>query len=152
MASLFFCSEYSTMWTAIGALAQGLASILTIGTLLYAMISFRQSLKTQHYTELDRMYFDLLRVTCDRPELANPAGLQTEEQKARYGVYAFMIRNFLETIYDRCRHDRYLWRTWYPIVETENLLHRGWFDLPENRRKFKAEFQAFIDGSEFARS
>lgn len=149
MKELLLCSDYICMWTAIAAVAQGFASILAIATLLYTITSFRKSLETSHYTELDRMYFDLLRVAWERPELTNPESLQTAEQKAKYDIYAFMVWNFLETIYDRCRRDCYLRRTWYPIVETENLLHRKWFDRPENRKKFKVAFHRFIEESEF---
>lgn len=151
MQQLLFSQDYSVMWSAIGAMAQGIASILAMVALLYTIVSFRNSLKTMHYTELDRMYFDLLRIGLEKPELANPKSLQTEDQNVMYSVYCFMIWNFLEAIYDRCQSDCYLRKTWYPIVEAENLVHREWFDRPENRRKFKVAFHKFIEESGFTR-
>jgi hypothetical protein len=58
-----------------------------------------------------------------------------------------MVWNFLETVFDRCdsTSNRNLRETWYPILATECALHRTWFDLPENRRKFKDRFCRFID-------
>jgi hypothetical protein len=60
-----------------------------------------------------------------------------------------MVWNFLETIYDRCQRDKHLRSTWYPAIAAENRLHRAWFDLPENRHKFKEGFHAFVRRSEF---
>ena len=149
MADMLFCPAYSTMWTAVQALAALLGVLLGIPALCYSIWSFRRSLETLNYGELDRMYFDLLRVACKNPELTDPTSLQTPEQKARYNIYAFMVWNFLETIYDRCQRDSNLQKTWYPIVETESLLHREWFTQAENRQKFKRKFWKFIDKSKF---
>jgi hypothetical protein len=58
-----------------------------------------------------------------------------------------MVWNFVETIYDRCQgwSKRRLRETWYPIIASENALHRQWFELPENRRRFKQRFVRFIE-------
>ena len=55
-----------------------------------------------------------------------------------------MVWNFVETIFDRCQgwSKRRLRETWYPIIAAENAVHRQWFELPENRRRFKQSFVA----------
>ena len=149
MADVFLNPGYSTMWAALGAIAQGIASILAIAALLYSMTTFRRSLKTSHYTELDRMYFDLLKLAVEKSHLGNPKSSRTDEQKAEYEVYAYMVWNFLETIYDRCARDEHLCVTWYPVVDAENRLHREWFDRADNKHKFKQEFHDFIRSSNY---
>lgn len=36
-------------------------------------------------------------------------------------------------------------KTWMIVIETENSLHRNWFDNPENHPKFKALFRKHIE-------
>jgi hypothetical protein len=93
------------------------------------------------------VYFELLKIGLERPALlAFPTA--PDPAKAReYDAYAFMVWNFVETIFDRCqgRSRRRLRETWYPIIAAENAVHRAWFDQPENRSKFKERFIRFID-------
>jgi hypothetical protein len=140
-----FSANYSTMWTAVGAIAQGAASLLAIVALLYSMTSFRKSLMLSHYGELDRMYFDLLNIAMAHPEFINPKSL-AGTAKDQYDAYAFMVWNFVETIYDRCGADRHLRLTWCPVMEYEASLHRDWLDREENAKKFKQKFLQFVRG------
>jgi hypothetical protein len=146
---IFFHSDYSTMWAAIGALAQGFASIMAIAALIYTMTTFKKSLQTSHYTELDSMYFDLLKTALEKPHLTNPIATRSDDQKIEYDIYAFMVWNFLEAIYDRCEQNNQLCCTWYPVIYTENLKHREWFDHPDNKHKFKDAFHEFIQNVRF---
>lgn len=148
---IFFRSDYATAWAAFGVLAQGIASIMAIAALIYSMTSFTKSLRTSNYTELDSMYFELLRIALDKPHLINPAAAATrsEEQRLEYDTYAFMVWNFLETIVDRCERDTRLCSTWYPVIDVENRMHRGWFDRPENKHRFKDAFHRFIIEARF---
>lgn len=145
----FFQDDYVTMWAALGALAQGFAAIMAIAALIYSMTTFRRSLQTAHYTELDSMYFDLLKSALEKPHLLNPIVIRSDEQKIEYDIYAFMVWNFLEAIYDRCEHNTDLCCTWYPVIYVENLRHREWFDHPDNRPKFKDAFREFIQNDRF---
>jgi hypothetical protein len=144
-----FSSHYAVFWEAFAALAQGSASILGLVALIYSVHAFRKSLKTLHYSELDRMYFDLLRLAVEKPHLRDPHADRTPRQQQEYDSYAFMVWNFLETIHDRCESDRNLRGTWYPAMDAEDRLHREWFDRPENRHKFKEAFYAFVRGERF---
>jgi hypothetical protein len=145
-------------WTEAGVIAQALGSIGIILTLVYSAWTFATTLREGYYTELDRVYFDLLKIRVERPHLLScrascpaAAPLQPADpaQAREYDAYAFMVWNFLETVVDRCEgaSNRHLRETWYPVVATENALHRAWFDMPENRRKFKERFCRFIEAN-----
>jgi hypothetical protein len=142
--NVFFDTYYNTMWTAIGAMAQGFASILAILALFYSLSTFRKSLKISHYGELDRMYFELLNTSLEKLHLTNPNATRTDDQKLEYDLYAFMVWNFVETIVDRCERDKDLCSTWHPVIDAENRLHRAWLEEPRNQHKFKQSFLAFI--------
>lgn len=134
-------------WTAVGAVAQGIASIMAIAALLYSMITFRNTLKISHYTELDRMYFDLLKVALERPHLINSVVPRNKDAQREYEIYAYMTWNFLEAIYDRCERehrDKHLWDTWKPVFVDEIKLHGQWLSKPENKCRFKPAFCEFV--------
>ena len=133
-----------TFWTFV-------LSLVTVLTLVFTVLSFKRTLRVSHYTEIDRMYFDLLRCALDRPYLIDTASARTEIQTKEYNLYAFMVWNFLESIYDRCERDKRLRVTWYPVIDAENRLHRAWFDCLDNRHKFKDEFRRFVERGTFTR-
>ena len=134
-----------TLWLAIGTILQGVAAIIAFSALRYSMTTFSKSLTVSNYSEMDRMYFDLLKTAVEKPHLINPKAIRTGEQQREYDTYAFMVWNFLETIYDRCHGVEELCVTWYPVIDAENRRHRKWFDDPENRPKFKEGFHKFIN-------
>jgi hypothetical protein len=137
----------SDVWTRAGVIATGLGSIGIILTLLYSGYSFARTLRESYYAELDRAYFELLKIGLERPYLRVPTPSTEPGRAAEYDAYAFMVWNFLETIVDRCDGpgNAVLRETWYPVVATEAELHGAWFDVKENRKKFKDRFCAFID-------
>ena len=147
MLQYFYAPEYATFWTSVGAIAQGFASLLGLIALIYSIRSFRKALEASHYAELDRIYAELLTKAIDKPYLRQPQAIGDPGQAMEYDTYAFMVWNFLETIVDRCEKDKALCATWYPIIDAENRIHREWFDRPQHRTKFKAEFHAFVHSS-----
>ncbi len=148
MSDVFLDSAYSVMWTAVGAITQGMASILAIAALILSIRTFRKSVRISHYGELDRMYFDLLSHRLGRRYLLQTELERKPEEETDYDVYAYMVWNFLEAVDDRC-DDEDLRKTWYPVINTENALHRKWFDRPENAAKFKKKFREFIQNADF---
>jgi hypothetical protein len=137
-------------WSKTGVIAEALGSIGIVCTLFYSVWSFTATLRDAYYAELDRVYFELLKIGLERPELlAYPTSPASPDpaKAGQYGAYAFMVWNFIETIFDRCQgwSKRRLRETWYPIIAAESALHRQWFDLPENRRRFKQRFVQFIE-------
>jgi hypothetical protein len=135
----------SDMWTRAGVIATAFGSLAIVLTLFYSAYSFSTALREGYYAELDRVYFELLKIGLERPYLRAPTSPTDPARASEYDAYAFMVWNFLETVVDRCDRVSMLRETWYPVVATEGALHRAWFDLAENRRKFKARFCRFID-------
>lgn len=137
--------DWNLFWAAVGALGGLIGTILGGAALLYAIFTYRESMAFSHYSELDQTYFVLLAMAVDQPWLRAPQGIDDEQQQEAYGIYAFMVWNFLETIFDRCDASADLKETWYPIILTEGRLHFEWFNRPENRDSFKVRFQQFVD-------
>ena len=147
MAAFADGTEVMTMWTKVQIIADTGAGIGIVLTLFYSIWSFRTTLRDSYYAELDRVYFDLLQIGLEHPDLLDFAPSRDPSKAREYDLYAFMVWNFVETVYDRCQgwSKRRLRETWYPVIAAENAKHRGWFDLPENRLKFKEPFRRFID-------
>ena len=135
------------LWARAGVIATTLRSLTIVLTLFYSAWSFRTTLREGYYAELDRVYFELLKIALERPYLRATLPPADPARASEYEAYAFMVWNFLETVVDRCdgTSNPTLRETWYPIVATESALHRAWFDAPENRRKFKERFCRFIE-------
>jgi hypothetical protein len=134
-------------WEKAGVIAEAMGSIGIVFTLFYSVWSFTRTLRDAYYAELDRVYFELLKIGLERPDLLSFPASPDPGKATEYGAYAFMVWNFVETIFDRCQgwSKRRLRETWYPIIAAENALHREWFDRPENRRRFKQRFIQFIE-------
>jgi hypothetical protein len=142
-------ADVMTDWAKANVIATALGSLGIVLTLFYSAYSFSTTLRQGYYAELDRVYFDLLRIGLERPYLRASLPPDDAARATEYETYAFMVWNFLETVVDRCESssDRTLRETWYPIVASEGALYRTWFDVHENRRRFKARFSQFIDAN-----
>jgi hypothetical protein len=140
-------ADIVTAWTKAEVVATALGSIGIVLTLFYSAWSFRTTLREGYYAELDRVYFELLKLGLERPYLRTSPPPADPGKASEYEAYAFMVWNFLETVVDRCdsTSNPSLRETWDPVVATESALHRAWFDVPENRRRFKARFCRFIE-------
>ena len=139
--------EVMTLWAKAAVIADAAAALGIVFTLFYSVWSFRTTLRDSYYAELDRVYFDLLRIGLERPDLLDFPASPNPSKAREYDAYAFMVWNFVETVFDRCQgwSKRRLRETWYPVIAEENARHRDWFNLPQNRRKFKEPFCRFID-------
>jgi hypothetical protein len=141
--SHLFASE--TFWLAVGSILTGIGAVVAYSALRYSITTFTKTLSVSNYTELDKMYFDLLKMAVENPRLINPEAARDADQQREYDTYALMVWNVTESIYDRCHGDGELCKTWYPAIDTEEKKHRKWFDDPINRSKFKGRFCRFID-------
>ena len=56
-------------WSKAGVISEALGSIGIICTLLYSVWSFTTTLRDAYYAELDRVYFELLKIGLEKPEL-----------------------------------------------------------------------------------
>jgi hypothetical protein len=151
------------LWIAIGSIAQ-ICIVLTVPTsiLLYylgerhqrrakareeqlLLEQFHQQERDKFYAQLDRTYLDVLKMVIDKPHLAHGERQRTENEKIEYNAFAFIMWNFIESIYDFCDKDPALAETWHCILETEAETHADWFNRSPNRRKFKDRFCNYID-------
>ncbi|MDD2384207.1 MAG: hypothetical protein PHN18_08450 [Sulfurospirillaceae bacterium] len=146
---IFFNETYNTLWTALSSIMGVIATTLAIFALLYSMRTYRKTMQVVHYGEIDKMYFEILKEALNKPHVVRKNFMRNEEQVVEYDIYAFIVWNFLESIYDRCMLDADLQKTWFPIIEAERAIHLEWIQKPENRTKFKAEFLNFIDKGNF---
>lgn len=145
---LFFNEEYTTLWAAVSAIMGVIATMMAVFALLYSMRSYNKTMRIVHYGEIDKMYFEILKEALSKPHVVRQNIVRSEEEEVEYGIYAFIVWNFLESIYDRCMLDVNLQTTWFPIIETERETHLAWIQNPQNRIKFKDEFLNFIDKGE----
>jgi len=144
------CEKYATFWTAFCAISTGLATLLGVIALISTVRGLRRSLKTSQYISLDGMYLTLLQLTLERPHLKSPETL-TNVRWPEYDSYAYMLWNFLETIFDHCEKDEELRKTWYLAIKAEAELHGDWLKVMANRGKFKEPFLRFIDEKGYER-
>jgi len=146
---IFLNDDYQTLWTAISSIMGVIATTLAIFALLYSMRSYRKTMQVVHYGEIDKMYFEILKEALNKPFLLRQDSERSSDEEIQYNTYAFIVWNFLESIYDRCMLDHDLQKTWFPIIETERKIHLHWIQENENRAKFKSEFLSFIDKGTF---
>lgn len=144
-----FNEEYAIFWTAISSIMGVIATIMAVFALLYSMRTYNKTMQIVHYGEIDKMYFEILKEALAKPHLVRQNIIRSEDEKVEYAVYAFIVWNFLESIYDRCMLDDNLKTTWFPIIETECTIHLEWIQNPQNRVKFKNKFLDFIDRGSF---
>jgi hypothetical protein len=130
-------------------LTSSISTILAAIAILLYIIIWRKDKLTSNYDVFDATYMELLKTGLEFPQFrseeftiqykTNP----NKDEIIRYETYAFMIWNFCETIFDKS--DEKLMETWRVILETENKLHRTWFDQPENFGKFKDSFRKYVN-------
>lgn len=145
MTCIFLQSSALTGWTKAQIIAEIVTAISIVITLFYSLWSFTRTLRDGYYAELDRVYFELLKIALERPYLIDFPAAPDPGRQREYDAYAFMVWNFIETVFDRCRGSgkKHLRATWYPVVASENALHREWFN--KNRARFKQPFCSFIE-------
>jgi hypothetical protein len=124
----------------IQAIAALISCCLASTALIYSMCAYTRSLRVSQYNELDKTYLTLLQMAMQNPYFIKPDEITTKEQREKYDIYAFMVWNFLEAIYDKCMKDKNLKETWLPIIGVEGQLHSTWFKHKENKDKFKSSF------------
>lgn len=108
------------------------------------------------YAQLDNIYMDIQKIIIEHPHLANPNGSRTPDKEVQYQAFAFIVWNFIESIYDytgalkpsdsRSEQENQLLETWGCILRYEGTLHSTWFLKPENKKKFKAKFYDYMKG------
>ena len=72
-------------WSKAGVIAEALGSIGIVFTLFYSVWSFKTTLRDAFYAEIDRVYFELLKIGLERPELLTYPSSPTLTRLARSG-------------------------------------------------------------------
>ena len=89
-------------WSHAGVIAEALGSIGIVCTLFYSVWSFKTTLRDAYYAEIDRVYFELLKIGLEKPELLTyPNSPDPAKAATSTAPIAFMVWNFVETIFDR---------------------------------------------------
>jgi hypothetical protein len=96
------------------------------------------------YRELDSNFMELLKLGLQYPDFWDEKKTLTcsnsfsNDEKARYEIYALMVWNICESVYDRNKIDE----TWLPAIKTQKRFHLKW--LEDNKGRFKEEFINYI--------
>lgn len=137
----FMAQNPGDFWSIV---INAITALITLTAVVSTMMIFRNQIASEHYGEIDKIYFELLHILVTRPHLRNTEAAHAANAKEEYDAFAFMMWNFVETIYDRCDGRPALERTWQPIVEVEGVNHLDWMLQPENVVKFKSAFLEFL--------
>ena len=132
-------------WDAVQGVTSSIGVVLACAALIYSVASFKKTLKYVHYDDIDKNYFDLLKIAFEHPFVRTPATIDSVHEAKQYDLYAFMMWNFLEAIYDRCLEDDALKQTWTPIIIAEGRRHLGWLREQGNAANFKSTFLTYVE-------
>ncbi|MEY3002058.1 MAG: hypothetical protein RLZZ428_433 [Pseudomonadota bacterium] len=144
---ILFTPQYQTMWDALSSMMAVVATGMASYALIYSVKTYKKTMQIVHYGEIDKMYFEILKESMSKPYLSHGDHKRSKSEKAEYEIYAFIVWNFLESIYDRCEKDPILKETWYPILKVEGEKHKSWIALEENKVKFKEAFLDYIQNN-----
>lgn len=127
---------------------------ISLVAVVITYLMFKKQQHTQSYSDIDSMYFEILKLGIEYPELRNLQKVSHYHKlpaedlfRIRYETYAFICWNLCETIFDRQNDnqgDLKVSPTWIPVLLEENRKHQVWFS--HNLRLFKKDFQDFVKG------
>ncbi len=147
---------YATWVLALLTLFLAVGIPVTISVSTTAQVEQEQD---QFYAQLDGTYLEIQKLIIDYPHLGDPAALlknpeANPEQLTQYDAFAFIVWNFIESIYDfthkdddspqRRRMNDMLSQSWECIVDHEGARHAQWFVLAKNQKKFKKSFCDYV--------
>jgi hypothetical protein len=148
MILLAYISHWDWSWEAVTALA---TIVLTAATAVLAygvpkeLKRARRDERYLFYAQLDRTYFEIQKLLMQKPYLSNRPDLKrTKAEEHEYDAFAFIVWNFLESIFDYSEKDDFLLETWGCIFKYEARRHLEWFRRDENHEKFKERFRKYV--------
>lgn len=125
---------------------------ISLVAMVLSYLSFTKQHNSQAYSDIDLMYFEILKLGLEYPELRNKFKTskyytlpKDDVFRIRYETYAYVCWNLCEAIFDRQKKgsgECSILPTWIPVILEENNLHQVWFS--HNLRLFKKEFQDFV--------
>ncbi len=90
------------------------------------------------------MYLEIQKLVIEHPHLGDPAALSSDaanpEHVTQYDAFAFVVWNFIESIYDFTGNseDPRLTETWQCIIDHEGERHVRWFVQPAERSEIQS--------------
>ena len=116
---------------------------------LVSFYTYTKSKTVTCYQNLDGLYLEVLKLGMEHTSFVNRELTRDYKknfsgvEKIKYELYAFMVWNVCETIYDH-RSDG-VFKTWECVIKVENNIHRNWFDTEDNHCRFKPEFREYVN-------
>lgn len=147
----------SAQWTAIGVVAGVVSFLVAAIAILVSLHSLRRQLRAAHYTEIDRLYFDLTALKITVAGLHGKCLKEGDLEDPQYDAYSLMLWNFIESVFDRCCDEQgrfgrvpgrlarsALMQTWMPVIRADGARHLAWFRASCETR-FKPEFRRWVE-------
>jgi hypothetical protein len=150
MGFIDFVTKWNADMLAMANICIALGTLVLAFGIPWSILYTVREKRDTFYATLDRMYFEILKTAVDHPHLCrpHPEG-KTADQICQYDAFAYMVWNFLESIFDYAEDDKVLRETWHSALCYEAKAHAVWFNKKENQIKFKDRFVAFIEEKQF---
>jgi len=146
MSFLNFLNQWSGVVLALANVVLALATIVLALGIPWSIRAGSREERDTFYAVLDQTYFEIQKLLIEHPHFADPnPATKSSEQLIQYDAYAYAVWNFLESIVDYSRDEKFLAETWDPVLRHEAALHAAWFLKPENRAKFKQPFLSHME-------
>lgn len=127
--------------------------IISVVSLFLSIYFGIKSQKMSIYFDIDKGYADILKMAMKNPDLRDVQKTskyylleQNDDYYIRYNIYAYMVWNHMETIFDHIGKSGAIAKlksnTWLPVIKEENKIHYTWFK--RNVELFKPAFYNFI--------
>jgi hypothetical protein len=130
-------------------LSQWIAALAAVASVIAALVALRSSVRQlsasiaeARYAELDKFYFELLRMRIENPELA-PSPFATRSKRSPcdgpMNEYACLVWCFVESVIDYCDQPGRNLSAWGPAVRHEATAYRSWLTAG-NLERFRPGF------------
>ena len=146
MSTFDLLNKWSGVIVALANIVMAMGTIVLALGIPWSIRMASQDEKDDFYATLDEAYRDLQRLIIEHPHLAEQSLTgKSAAERVQYEEFAYMMWNFLESVTDYCKGDRFLTETWSVVVRFEATRHAEWILRPENRRRFKPAFLEAVD-------
>lgn len=119
----------------------------------FAMISFIRTRDHEKYKISDDMLLEILKINIEYPEFDNPEFTENFMShddlllKKRYDIYAMMVWNYMESLYDYYGTKKIQKICYWGAIQYWSKLHYKWFALERNYCAYQNDFRKFIENS-----
>ena len=120
--------------------------LLSVAALGFSLYTFYKTVVFEKYQEADQIYMRILEIGIEHPSFRDKSKTKNYEkhfshdERIQYENYAYIVWNFLETLYDRKSIKD---KTYEGLLRDENDLHSEWFKR-NSENLFKESFIKYI--------